>query len=126
MNILILEDNPERQKVFRKELSRNYQVTIVDTVELAKQSVEEAEKNQDQFHVIFIDHDLGGEEMVDSREANTGYQFALWLAENEIESQFITHSLNPYGAENIKMTLDGCVKVPFTLLKPLLEKGLML
>ena len=126
MNILVLEDNPERQKVFMKELSRNYQITIVDTVELAKTLVEEAEKNQDQFHVIFIDHDLGGEVYVDSREENTGYQFAVWLAENEIEAQFITHSLNPVGVRNIIAALPECEYVPFTLLKPLLEKGLML
>ena len=126
MNILVLEDNPERQKVFMKELSRNYQITIVDTVELAKTLVKEAEKNQDQFHVIFIDHDLGGEVYVDSREENTGYQFAVWLAENEIDSQFITHSLNLVGAGNIIAALPECDHVPFTLLKPLLEKGLML
>jgi len=126
MNILVLEDNPERQKVFMKELSRNYQITIVATVELAKTLVEEAEKNQDQFHVIFIDHDLGGEVYVDSREENTGYQFAVWLAENEIEAQFITHSLNPVGVRNIIAALPECEYVPFTLLKPLLEKGLML
>jgi len=126
MNILVLEDDPERQKVFRKELSRNYQLTIVDTVELAKSLVEEAEKNQDQFYVIFIDHDLGGEVFVDSKEENTGYQFALWLAENEIEAHFITHSLNPVGARNIRAVLPKCAYVPFTLLKSLLEKGLRL
>lgn len=127
MKILILEDNPARVVIFEKSLSVRHSLNIVDNVEDAKIVVKGMLLTKTPFDVIFIDHDLGGEVYVDSEEPNTGYQFAKWLAEKNIKAQFVTHTLNPVGAKNICDALLGkCIQVPFTALKPLLEKGLIL
>lgn len=125
MQILVLEDSAERQKVFRKFLCVSNHVAIVSSVDIAKALVKNAKKNNDQFDIIFIDHDLDDRVYVDSEEENTGYQFAKWLAEQNIEAKFITHSLNPVGAKNICGVLKGCKYVPFLALKTMLEEGLL-
>ena len=122
MNILILEDDPERWKVFRRTLSLRNNVEIVDTVEKAKDAVIASGIAFNPFDLIFIDHDLGGEVYVDSENENTGYQFAKWLAENEFDAKYVTHSLNPIGARNICAVLPGCDHVPFHILQKTLEE----
>jgi len=36
------------------------------------------------FDYLFLDHDLGGKQMVNSRE-NTGYEVAEWLSKNKLK-----------------------------------------
>jgi len=126
MQILILEDNPERKKAFHKGLGVRHHLAIVDTVELAIELAKTATENNDPFDVIFIDHDLGGEIYAASDEKNTGYQFAKWLQENNIKAQFVTHSLNPAGAMRICQVLPGCIHIPFFTLSSMMDRGLLL
>lgn len=105
-DILILEDNPRRMVWFNENMSNlvrsdNYTIYHADNVEDAKILFDEHD-----FDLYLLDHDLGGEQMVDSSEDNTGYQFAKWMAEerdiNGLDAKIYIHSLNPTGAENIR------------------------
>ena len=109
MKILILEDSPERIKIFKQKLKNN-DLYFFDNVEDAKNAVELL----GHFDYFFIDHDLGDKIFVDSNELNTGYQFAKYLAENKIQGNFITHTLNNAGALNIINVLPECIYIPFT------------
>ena len=72
--------------------------------------------------VISFDHDLGYELydtnadgiviVIDSTEAKSGYDFAKWLVEHDLDTgnmpagfAFTVHSMNPIGAENIRSLL---------------------
>lgn len=112
MRILVLEDNPYRVKKFRRELIGNIVDCAVD-VRIAT-SFLVAHK----YDLMFLDHDLGQQEMVDSSEEDTGYQFALAIAADERNRNVavVVHSCNPAGADNIVAVLPSAAKVPFTAL----------
>ncbi len=77
--------------------------------------------------VISFDHDLGYEEydttnsglviVTKASEEKSGYDFAKWLVEHDIDTgtmpdsfKFTVHSMNPEGAKNIQMFLDNYLK----------------
>lgn len=54
------------------------------------------------YTVVCLDHDLGGRQMVDSEEEDTGYQFTVWLPEAHYNNAWvIVHSYNPTGAQRM-------------------------
>lgn len=60
------------------------------------------------YDVLFLDHDLGGDQMVSTSHLNTGSEFARQLMElhrsgkvEKLPMCFI-HSFNPIGAENMQ------------------------
>lgn len=72
--------------------------------------------------VITFDHDLGYEKydtddsglivVVDATESKSGYDFAKWLVDFDLDTgsmpvnfTFTVHSMNPVGAENIRSLL---------------------
>lgn len=110
MNIFILEDDPNRQKLFMRKFI-GHEVVIVDNV---TDAINELKAKP--FDLIFLDHDLGGEIFVNSENENTGYQLAKWIKEQDQilkNSTFIIHSLNPVGAQNIKAILPSAWIQPF-------------
>jgi len=115
-NIFILEDDLNRIEWFRKKLGRDNSLTFCDNVLDAKLAIK-----MKLYSVVFLDHDLGGKQMVDSEDSNTGYQFAKFLREENIHfDQIFIHTLNPAGRENIYNLVQGLApviqKIPFTLL----------
>jgi CheY-like chemotaxis protein len=68
------------------------------------------------YDLIFLDHDLGGLEMIDSSFYNTGYTVAKFMKENNVKGRVVIHSLNPSGAQNIKFLLKNAKVIPFTVL----------
>jgi CheY-like chemotaxis protein len=113
MKILILEDNPERHKIFKK-FYVEHELCIVET------STEAIEILQTHiFDAIFLDHDLGGQQMVESGP-NTGYEVAKWLEENPEHScsNIIIHSLNPVGRDKMKAAIPYARIVPFSSIFP--------
>lgn len=107
MDILVLEDDPIRQKIFSEKLIGSSFV-IVST---AKEAIKKlAEKNWD---YAFLDHDLGGEIYVESGEG-TGYEVAEWLAAHpEHHPRFvIIHSFNPAGAQKMQDVLPKATLAP--------------
>lgn len=70
-----------------------------------------------EYDLIFLDHDLGNREYVDSDDSNTGFQVAKAIKGTPNESTFIViHSANPVGAENIRQELPQAVIVSFLFL----------
>lgn len=111
MRILVVEDNPERVKKFKRELVGN----IVDYAVDASAGLEYLVSNS--YGLIFLDHDLGLREMVNSDDANTGYQVALAIASDaKNTSVIVVHSCNPAGASNISRALPRAILAPFPVL----------
>jgi len=78
-------------------------------------------------NVISFDHDLGYEAfdtnehgivvVTDSTECKSGYDFAKWLVNYDLEEnvfpknfQFTVHSMNPVGARNIMALLNNYLR----------------
>jgi len=111
MKVLILEDDPQRQKYFAYWKLQNHQVTMANNV---GEIISELEENE--FDVLFLDHDLGWNTYVNSfGKEETGYLVALWLAENPDKQPgtIVLHTLNPVGRENMKAVLPKAHIVPF-------------
>ena len=111
MNILILEDKHIRLKTF-KRLFPDSQITHVET---SKEAIEKLKNSS--WDMLFLDHDLGGQEMVASGE-NTGWEVADWLSKNPDRkpSNIVLHSCNPGGRANMKAVLPEAYDIPFTAL----------
>ncbi len=109
MRIFILEDNSRRVVKFRRELIGNI-VDHAETLDVGRKMIHENE-----YDLIFLDHDLGGKEMVDSVDEDTGYHLALFIADDDAnrDTLCVVHSCNPAGADNIVTILPHAVKVPF-------------
>jgi len=112
MKIFILEDNEHRMVKFRRELI-GHEIDHAATVEEGTSLVVNNE-----YDLMFLDHDLGGEEMVDSFANNTGYKLAEFIASftPNKETHCVVHSCNPAGADNIRRVLRHAIKLPFTTL----------
>ncbi len=112
MRIFVLEDNPSRIAKFKQELIGH----IVDYAESVKGGTSLVFSNQ--YDLLFLDHDLGGEEMVDSFSENTGYKLAEWIASftKDKETPCVVHSCNPAGADNIVRVLPHAIRNPFIYL----------
>lgn len=103
MRIFVLEDSKERIVKFRRCLI-GHTVDYADNVADGQALIE-----QHQYDLIFLDHDLGGEEMVSSDDPNTGYQMARLLAENDLnkDAAVVIHTCNPNGASRMEQALSG-------------------
>jgi len=108
--VFILEYNEERIAQFHKNF-KNATLTIAKKSKDAIKILRKANT----FDYIFLDHDLGGTEMVTSG-AGTGYEVAQWLSKNTLKKpkfSLYVHSLNGPGAENIIAKLGYGQRVPF-------------
>lgn len=124
MKILILEDDPTRILQFKSNLI-GADVTYVDTAESAKKVL-----IQEQFDVLFLDHDLGGEQNTSSDpDGNNGYAVALFVKENpqHMPGTIIVHSLNPSGVQAIMTSLMNVnvetIRLPFAWKKVCYNNG---
>lgn len=111
MRIFVLEDNEDRVKKFRRNLI-GHRVDYADNVADGKALIE-----QNRYDLIFLDHDLGGEEMVPSDDPSTGYQLALLLAKNDLnkDAAVVIHTANHNGGVRIEQALAGfdTARAPF-------------
>lgn len=112
MRVLVLEDNGSRIRKFRRELVGN----VADFARDADTALALIAAHS--YDLIFLDHDLGGEEMVDSGGANTGYLVASRLARDGKNgaAHVVLHSCNPAGAMMMALALPRAVSVPFVSL----------
>jgi CheY-like chemotaxis protein len=109
MKIFILEDDSQRVVLFKKLLSGNNIIFAHKA-----QTAFEILKKDKVWDIIFLDHDLGGKQHVNSFEEETGYQVSLFIKKNGIKyNQLIVHSLNYVGAKNISCVLKDCEIIPF-------------
>ena len=128
MKIFILEDNQDRISLFREKL-KGHDLTIAETAQEAINALgtnKNAMTRESHFDLIFLDHDLGGEEMVGTNGANTGSEVVRWMAQ-EMGSgpSIIVHSMNAPAALEMQEKLRDvgfyCHRVPFINLKSGLE-----
>jgi len=93
--IFVLEDNEIRIDFFKK-------ICAACTLVIAT-NAEEAIKllKQNEYDIILLDHDLGGEIYVNSNEQNTGFQVVKYMILNKLQqnSYIIIHSMNYIGAK---------------------------
>jgi len=108
MNIFILEDDITRMDHFYKIFKDHNIVWAKDAPEGI------AAIDGKKFDIIFLDHDLGGEQMVSSSHRNTGYTVAKEI-HNSInkDTRIIIHSFNPIGAANMAACLPRAQRRPF-------------
>lgn len=111
MKILILEDNPNRIKQFKYNLI-GHDVDITDQVLMAIELL----KNND-YDLIFLDHDLEGKHYVPSSYFNTGYTVAKYLSANpQINAKIIIHSSNYKGVAKMRSVLPNARHISFIFL----------
>jgi len=104
--VLILEDLPDRQKIFIEKLA-DCAVIIVDNVSDAIGALDTPG-----LSAIFLDHDLDGRNGVPFDDPNCGSRVAEYLAVNKPGVPVIIQSLNPAGAGNMKRILPEAVVMP--------------
>lgn len=125
MKILLLEDDMNRVEQFQKRIreiqekfvheNRNFELIHFEDAESCINELKKGTK----FHLILLDHDLGGKVYVSIDDKNTGSEVARWLSSNynfhneDFDTAVITHTLNIPGAENIKSLIPGTIHVPF-------------
>ena len=110
IRIFILEDDDNRIKQFRKNFI-NAELTITKD---SKDAIKILRK-QLPYDYLFLDHDLGGQQMTKSGE-NTGYEVAQWLSKNALKKPKLglyIHSLNIPGAKNMHDALGYGTHIPF-------------
>lgn len=104
MKILILDDNTVRHDAYKKKF--NLPMDELTHVYTVGECIDALQK--DNYDLICLDHDLGGEEMVKSGDG-TGYEVAEWIAKNlpreNLPFAFYLHSLNPSGRKNMYYVL---------------------
>lgn len=128
MRIFILEDSPVRIATFRRKLI-GHDLTIAESAQQAintMRAARDVETRSSRFDLIFLDHDLGGEEMVGTEGANTGSEVVRWMAlEMGVCPTIVVHSLNAPAATYMimKLTKAGfdCHYIPFTTLNGKLD-----
>ena len=116
MKIFILEDNEDRIDYFRK-LFCLHDLAVSKTARSAIIRLGATD-----FDMIFLDHDLGDEQMVSIADKNTGSEVVRYILSEEIKKQaiFFLHTQNPVAARTMRHSLkDKQYRVfikPFTLL----------
>ena len=108
MNIVILEDDPNRIRVFKRNLLGN----LVFVTKEPRDAISRLRTGN--VDVLFLDHDLGGTGQPERSGDDTGYEVARWLERNPKfqPKTIVIHSLNPVGQQNMKRAL------PSALIKP--------
>lgn len=110
-HILILEDSKYRNDLFKHVYGGKCFIHMFENAWDAIKALQAFE-----YDIIFLDHDLGGYEMIEEDEVNgTGYDAAKAINETENRGvPVIIHSLNPYGAEKMQGVIGkAAIRIPF-------------
>lgn len=117
--VLFLDDDPWRHKMVRPHMKFDAAYTAADCIRLLAES---------DYDVVFLDHDLGGAQMVESEgPEETGYTVAKWMEANRrAVGLVVVHSLNPVGRANMLALLRNAgyqtLECPFFRLVPELPR----
>jgi hypothetical protein len=107
----IVEDDSRRVNWFLK----HFKFIDIDIIS----DMSEVNKWNGPYSLYFLDHDLGNRIFIKSEDPNSGYSFIKWLIlhyPEELSKEFIIHSLNPIGSENMKkLLIDNSAKKVSTL-----------
>jgi hypothetical protein len=98
MTILFLDDDAARRTRFLSEHP------TAETVETAIECIEALASTE--WDEVWLDHDLGGEVYVSTRNENTGSSVVRWIVEHKPSvGKFYVHSLNTPAAEGMVIDL---------------------
>jgi DNA-binding response OmpR family regulator len=96
MNILIVEDDKERQQAFKRNFTKkSYNLIIVDT---ASKAISEIDKGTE-FNFIFLDNDLGPKTSGEGRDVVNYIIHKLGNTNQFNNTSFIIHSMNPVASD---------------------------
>lgn len=112
LKVFILEDDPRRMTYFRE----TYGDDQVIWIEEAQEAMDYLKDNYESLDRIYLDHDLGGEQYVDSSVFNTGYTVAKFMSEELNVTSFSNvtiHSMNHEAAKKMEKLLSGSKRIPF-------------
>jgi len=115
MSIFVLDDSKERLRKFRSAIPSAF---MAETVDEAKEVL----GRDEHWEMAFLDHDLGGEVMVDTSKYNTGTTLVRWIIERGIKiDTVVVHSCNTKAAEGMVIDLRRAgyhvQQVPYTNLR---------
>lgn len=100
MNILFLDDDPNRQRVFQAYFP---DADIVSTTNECIANLADCP-----WDIVCLDHDLGGETFIDSDQPNTGMEVVRWIEANSPKvGTFFVHSYNAPAATEMISRLSG-------------------
>lgn len=109
--VLVLEDNDERIKEFKKRFLENK--CDGTFVEEASDCISLIEKEE--FECIFLDHDLGGKVYVCVNEINTGSEVARWMNSHSHKNEntpVVIHSFNNVGSAYMNRLIKNSFRIP--------------
>jgi hypothetical protein len=109
MRIFVLDDMQERHDSCHKKFPEAEITSIFDAVG----AIAHLESHLDEYDLICLDHDLGGQIFVDMNEENTGSTVAKFLSDKMIKCPIVIHSLNFWGAQNMLHYLPKAIYIPF-------------
>lgn len=121
LKVLFLDDDPERHDAFFKGLKRRGIDAELAEIHVAYSIMDAQNELRDNsaFDIAFLDHDLGGRQMVMQREG-TGTIVAEYIAAMPPEQHprlVVVHSFNAVGAGRMVETLRNagvrCLQIPF-------------
>lgn len=125
-HFLVLEDDPNRIEQFKKrfkEFEEHRSVKVYARfTDLAKDCIHYLETRS--YDLVFLDHDLGGLQMVSSNDLNTGSEVARQIVSKSLKDRhglFLVHSFNPTGAKYM-CNLLKCPHVPSVWNKEVFHK----
>ena len=135
IKILVIEDDELRIQSFKERFFSLFNTDnpkgLIGEVNYVKTSNEAIHilKENIQFDIIFLDHDLGNRQMVSSEDENTGSEVVRYIVEHSNNFQhtlFIIHSFNPVGADYMLYELskftDDVKYIPSIWTKEIFEK----
>lgn len=107
MIVLLLEDDPNRIKAFKQRfLDKGWSYDVCHTAQRCLELLDEK-----RYDIVFLDHDLGDEQMVSTDHSNTGSHVARnWP--KDLSTLVIIHSFNPVGAEYMHARIPGAIRRP--------------
>lgn len=120
MRIFILEDDHERIAIFRRKLI-GHELVVAETAQQAINILgthKDGRTRRSLFDLIFLDHDLGGQQFVSASDKNTGSEVVRWMIlEMGHCPPIIVHSLNTVEAPVMVWDLSAarfeCHRIPF-------------
>jgi CheY-like chemotaxis protein len=114
--VLVVEDTEDRISWFRKRMPK---AIFAKNVEAAFQALE-----QQDFKVVFLDHDLHWMHADNAIFKGTGKEVARFLAKHGFQGIVIIHSLHVEGAAVMKKYLSKARLAPFGSFEIAVESNL--
>ena len=110
MRVFLLEDEAVRIGVFLRILGAH--TDPGDVIHHATDVDSALRVWEPPYDLLLLDHDLGGQQMAESHEYNTGYQFLVRVHEQVGRTLAIVHSWNPSGAWALVSLLRSIGAIP--------------